>query len=386
MNSLIVAALILDKRPQYTDKKVDNDISILVAAYNEQDVITETLESIIKQDYSGTVNVFVINDGSTDNTEAKALSWIRETTYDADNYRIKVLNMPKNSGKSAALNLALKEVDTDYTITIDADTYLYKDALNNIVANITHGPKNTAAVAGTTLIRNSRKNFLTKLQEWDYFLGISVVKRTQSLFQGTLVAQGAFSIYRTNILRDIHGWNEDVIGEDIVMTWSLRAKKYRIGYAENAFSFTNAPQTYKQFFKQRERWSRGLIEAFKIHPKVLTNFQKNSPFIYINFLFPVTDLFFLFVFVPGIIAAVFFQYYAVVGIMTLFLLPLAVIISWIMFSKQVNIFHLYRLKVRRNFIGFLVYMLAYQFLMVPATVFGYWGEIFGIGSRSWGTK
>ena len=65
------------------------------------------------------------------------------------------------------------------------------------------------------LVRISRANLLTRMQEWDYYLGIAAVKRLQGLFQSTLVAQGAFSIYRTERVRAIGGW-PDAIGEDIV--------------------------------------------------------------------------------------------------------------------------------------------------------------------------
>lgn len=51
------------------------------------------------------------------------------------------------------------------------------------------------------LARNSRDNLLTKMQSWDYFLGIASIKRMQGLYQGVLVAQGAFSIYKTKMLK-----------------------------------------------------------------------------------------------------------------------------------------------------------------------------------------
>jgi len=48
--------------------------------------------------------------------------------------------------------------------------------------------KKIAAIAGTVLVRNSRTNLLTKLQEWEYFLSIATIKRSQGLFQTTMVA------------------------------------------------------------------------------------------------------------------------------------------------------------------------------------------------------
>ena len=69
------------------------------------------------------------------------------------------------------------------------------EALKRCVARLMVSPPTTVAVAGAVFVRNSRKNLLTQAQEWDYFLGIASIKRQQGLFQGTLVAQGAFSVY-----------------------------------------------------------------------------------------------------------------------------------------------------------------------------------------------
>jgi poly-beta-1,6-N-acetyl-D-glucosamine synthase len=61
------------------------------------------------------------------------------------------------------------------------------------------------------------------MQEWDYFLGIASIKRLQGLYQGTLVAQGAYSLYKTQCIKEVGGW-PDAIGEDIVLTWPSREK------------------------------------------------------------------------------------------------------------------------------------------------------------------
>jgi len=234
------------------------------------------------------------------------------------------------------------------------------------------------------MVRNSRENMMTKLQEWDYFHGIAVIKRVQSMYKGTLVAQGAFSIYRTDAVRRLNCWPPK-IGEDIVLTWGLRDLGYRIGYAENAFCFTVVPETYRQFFQQRKRWSRGLIEAFKSYPSALSTMRMNSPFIWYNLFFPLVDSAYLLFFLPGLIAAVFFQNYLIVGMMTALMLPLAIIANALFFWKERKIYAEYGLKVRMNVLGFLVYLLAYQAIMAPATVSGYRGELLNTTKR-WGTK
>jgi biofilm PGA synthesis N-glycosyltransferase PgaC len=80
-------------------------------------------------------------------------------------------------------------VGTELVITLDADTLLHPQAVRQIVARLLSAPSDVQAVAGSVLVRNSRDSLWTRMQEWDYFLGIASVKRMQGLYQGTLVAQ-----------------------------------------------------------------------------------------------------------------------------------------------------------------------------------------------------
>lgn len=381
--SFLVFSLILDRRPQYADLPFDAPrVTLLCAAYNEEETITDTLESLWLQKYPGHLRIVVIDDGSKDKTAEKVREFIAQ--HQSSDKSFELIQHGKNQGKAAALRTGLKIVDTEYVVTIDADSYLFEHAMENLIRNIVLGPENTAAIAGNVLVRNSRKNLITKLQEWDYFHGIAVIKRVQSLFQGTLVAQGAFSVYRTDAVREIGGWPPQ-IGEDIVLTWGLRNRGYRIGYAENAFCFTKVPETYKQFFHQRKRWARGLIEAFKSYPDSLTRLKMSSPFIWYNLFFPLIDGAYLLFFLPGVIAAVFFHYYIIVGMMTVLLLPLAILANILFFGHQQKIFRAYGLKVRRNLLGLIVYLLTYQAIMAPATMAGYLSEMMNLTKR-WGTK
>lgn len=389
-NAFLLFSLIVDKRPDYSKYgSTLPPITILVAAYNEGLNIKDTLTSILLQKYSNDVEIIVIDDCSTDDTASK-VNEVKNTLeklrrkVPSHRFTIKLLQTPRNMKKAGALNMGLSNASYSYIITIDGDTYLYKNALKHIMQNMVCGPANTGAVAGSVLVRNSRKTLLTRMQEWDYFHGIAVVKRTQSLYQGTLVAQGAFSVYTKEVLNTLGGWPETV-GEDIVLTWGIHKMGYRVGYAENAIVFTNAPEKYKHFYNQRKRWARGLIEAFKKYPEVIWEWKLNTPFILLNLTFPFIDFIFMFVFLPGVIAAIFFQYYLIAGLMTLFLLPLAIIGSWLMFMKQRQIFRNMGLTVRKNFSGFLVYVLFYQVIMTPASLGGYISEFLNL-RKTWGVS
>jgi len=203
------------------------------------------------------------------------------------------------------------------------------------------------------------------------------------MYHGTLVAQGAFSLYRRQSLEEVGGWPESV-GEDIVVSWALLARGYRIGYAANALAFTNVPEKMRQFALQRKRWSRGLMEAFKLYWPLLFKKRMMTLFIWWNVLFLPLDLVYTFVFIPGLILAM-FGYFYIAGPLTLAVLPLSALWNTVIFRIQKDVFYRQDLKVRRNIGGFLFYSLAYSLLMQPVCVWGYVVELMGM-RKAWDTK
>jgi biofilm PGA synthesis N-glycosyltransferase PgaC len=244
-------------------------------------------------------------------------------------------------------------------------------------------PPETRAVAGAILVGNSRDTLMAGLQEWDYFHGIAAVKRMQSMYHGTLVAQGAFSIYDRAALIEVGGWPE-CIGEDIVLTWALLRKGYRTGYAEDAVAFTTAPATYRQFALQRRRWASGMIEAFHHHEALVVKPRLSTMFIWWNLLFLPMDLVFTLVFIPGVVLAL-FGFYWIAGPVTLLTLPLAALWNVIIYRIQMRMFRDAGLHVRRNYRALLLYVVAYAVLMQPVSLWGYVRELLGWKKR-WGTK
>jgi biofilm PGA synthesis N-glycosyltransferase PgaC len=377
MNAFVVMSLWLDKRPKVISGQHYPPVTVLIPAYNEEQSIASTLSGIFLQDYPASIRVIVINDGSSDQTVRS----VNELSKSHSN--LELIDLVRNVGKASALNHGLKKCKTDIVISIDADSYIFKDGIRHLVGRYLSDPLDTKAVAGEILIRNSRENWITKAQEWDYFLGIAAVKRIQSLFQGTLVAQGAFSLYDRKTLNELGGWPE-MVGEDIVLTWKILSKGYRVGHAEDALAFTNCPNTLMKFVRQRQRWSRGLIEAFKENPLILFRPRFSTLYIWWNTMFPLMDIAYTFGFIPGLILACFGIYW-IVGPMTLVLLPMAFFLNLQMHLKGVAMFRSENLKVRRNLFGFIFYVFAYGLVLQPACVYGYFSEFFNL-RKSWGTK
>jgi poly-beta-1,6-N-acetyl-D-glucosamine synthase len=370
LNMFVVISLLMDKPKRIPVESVIKlpDITVLVAAYNEEKCIGTTLTTIYKQAYPGRIETIVIDDGSTDRT--------REIVRDAarKNRRIRLLRA-SHGGKANALNKGLRYVTTKYCLTVDADTHLHKDAIKRLMIRFKRAPAGTVAVAGAVLVKNSRDTFMTRLQDWDYSLAIASIKRVQSLHQGVLVAQGAFSAYETAKIREVGGW-PDMIGEDIVLTWALLERGGRTDFEATAVSFTDTPTTLGAFARQRRRWARGMIEGLKKYGNLSWKRRgRVGVMIATDFLFPVMDFVFSLVFIPGLVLAAFGHFY-IVGPLTLAVIPLTFTILYVMYRKQKAVFEELGLKFRRNAGGFVFYALVYQLIMAPVCTVGYMDEFF----------
>jgi len=193
--AFLTASLLLDQQPPLRVMSPTTPLTVIIAARNEERGIGETIAAISRTDYAGPVSIILADNGSTDRTCDEA-----RRTAARLGVSLRIISELK-PGKSNALNTALEQVETAYVLTVDADTLLHVESLRRLVSRLESSPTDTVAVAGAVLVRNSRVNLLTRVQEWDYYLGIAAVKRMQGLYQSTLVAQGAFSLYLTDQVR-----------------------------------------------------------------------------------------------------------------------------------------------------------------------------------------
>ena len=362
MNAFLLIGLGMDRRARHAPLIDYPPISILIAAHDDAESIEETLRSIALQQYPGKLDVIVVDDGSRDSTATVVEPLLAEFGW------LTLVRLPHHVGKAKALNHALPLVKSSLVVTFDAGSCLYREALQNLVQRYFDDPHNTRAVAGTVLVRNWRTSWITKAQEWDYLHGISAIKRLRSLFQGTLMVQGAFSLYDRATLVEVGGW-PDCIGQDIVLTQAILQRGYRIGHSNDACLSANAPATLQQCVRQRQRWSRGMIEGFKQHPDIMTKARLWIVFVYWNLVFPLLDLAFTLGFIPGVVLA-YFGHYDIVGLMVLALLPMGLAMNLMMYSIGNKSFQHTRLPVRRNLPGFFHYTLLYSLIIEPACLVG----------------
>jgi biofilm PGA synthesis N-glycosyltransferase PgaC len=388
MNAFVTGSLLLEHRRPRPPLAVYPGVTVLIAAFQEEAAIAETLRSIAAVAYPGPLEIIVLDDGSTDAT-ADMVEICRPLFAGATGQgggpapgdSLRLACFATNRGKAAVLNDGLASARHDLIVTIDADTRLEPGSLSALVERLHADPPGTAAVAGAVLVGNPHDSLVAGAQQWDYFHGIAAVKRMQSMYDGTLVAQGAFSIYRRAALVAAGGW-PDTVGEDIVLTWGLLQAGHRVGYAEDAIAWTHAPETFGALARQRKRWARGMIEALDHHKALLFRPRLGTMFIWWNLLFISLDAAFTFFFLPGLVL-VLFGIFWLAGPITLLVLPLAALWNLLIYRIQKRMLDRAGATLDPNRFGFLFYMFVYPLLMQPVSVWGYASELGG-RTKQWG--
>lgn len=360
INIFVMSALLMDQRPKRRALAKYPALSVLMYVRDHAQSIAETIESIRRQEYPGPFEVILIDDASTDRTayivRGMGYRWI------------KVLRQSKGRGKAAALNRALDVAQHDLIVTLDADAILFGDALWSIVERYVAAEKDVRAISGCVLVRNSRENWLTRTQEWDYFHGLASMKRMQARYQGTVVAEAAFTVCDRAVLKEVGGWRADE-AEDVLLTWDLLRRGWRVGFAEDACCFVIVPTDMRTFMQQRLRHARTMLRALRELPRELIT-RKSTFFVCWNLLFPFTDLAFTLAFIPGVVFTIVYSSNLLMGPMLATLLPAMLLLNMAIFLVMRSMFHDHGLKIRRNVGGLLIYIFGYSVLLQPARAVG----------------
>jgi biofilm PGA synthesis N-glycosyltransferase PgaC len=353
------------------------DVTVIVAAWNEEDGIVPTFERIAALDYPGHVEVVLADNNSTDRTAELAKATAARLGLE---YRRVFEPMP---GKHRALNAVLPSVATLVVVTVDADTLLQQEALQRLIARLLDAPQgqHVSACAGALVAGNPRANGVTRMQQWDYRLGINGVKRMQAAYNSALVAQGAFSAYWTDDVRAVGGW-PDAIGEDIVLTWAMMSNRGVVQYEPVALGFTTVPEKLGRLLTQRSRWARGMFEGLRMHPppkqpRVLAKLVAS-----IDYLVPFLDIGLMFFFLPGVILLA-LGYPLIVGWWSILLLPITLaIFGFLRWWQERHVFKRLDIDPGRDTRGFIGYLAVYPFLTSAAAIRGY-GQYFIGATRRW---
>lgn len=232
-------------------------ITFIIPAHNEEKNIEKCLNSLLSLNYpKDKMKVIVVDDGSTD----KTVEIVKKFG------KVKLIKQGKK-GKAAALNNGLKHVKTELVACMDADSFPDKDFLLKMVGYFEK--KNVASVTPAIKVFDP-KNLIQKIQ-WVEYLWSIFLRKLFNFFDCQYVTPGPGSIYKTHILKELGGFDEDNLVEDTEIALRLYEKGYRIENSVDAYVYTIAPSTLKELFSQRLRWYRGYIQNSIKYSKMIGN-------------------------------------------------------------------------------------------------------------------
>lgn len=362
MSGMFFSNLLHSKIKKYPDVK--EKTTIIMCAHNEEKTIAKAIQAIIDQKYKGRIRLLVVDNASNDHTKYIIRKMVARST---ERCFIEYVYCP-HLGKAHALNYGLKMVCTPYFLTVDADTYLEKHAVQKIMNHIVY--HQSACVAGNLFVLNAKKSFVTRMQNYDYLLSIAAVKRFQGSYESTLVAQGAFSAFETEAVCQIGGW-QDVLGEDIVLTYQLLQQDLSSTYEPTAIGYTIVPDTLNSLYNQRKRWAIGMIEGLSAVVPWKQGNLFSKYFAYVNLSVIYLDLAFLFGLLPGVILAL-CGYYYFAGCLTLITIAICIVLFLSMYLYQKKL----KIPFHNSLFGFLCFLLFFQIIQSTAAIHGYLTRLF----------
>ncbi|MBN1697965.1 MAG: glycosyltransferase [Spirochaetales bacterium] len=253
-----VAMAIKDARLSRERKNYTPRVSLLLPAWNEEVGIIPTIQSALESDYRN-LEIIVINDGSTDNTDSLVRQFIaRNVKRIRESGKSIVYEYKTNGGKAKALNRGITLSSGDIIITIDADCILEPSAISNFVKRF-RDPK-VMCVAGNIMVGNT--NTLLGIVQFFEYLFSFYLKKVDSLLNTIYIVGGAAAAYRRSVFEQFGYFSADTITEDIDLSIRIQDAGMKIEFAADAVVYTEGATDLGGLLKQRLRWKRGRIDTF----------------------------------------------------------------------------------------------------------------------------
>ncbi|KZE35141.1 poly-beta-1,6-N-acetyl-D-glucosamine synthase [Crenobacter luteus] len=252
-------------------------ISILIPCFNEEDNLADTLRYALAVDYPE-FEVVAINDGSTDAT-ARLLDEAAQRDP-----RLRVVHLAENQGKAVALNTGCLLAKHEHLVCIDGDALLEPHAPKWLVKQLIGSPR-VGAVTGNPRIRN-RSTLLGKVQVGEFSSIIGIIKRAQRTYGRLFTLSGVIAGFRKTAVRQAGYWSDDVLTEDIDMSWKLQLAHWDVRFEPHAQAWILMPETLKGLWKQRLRWAKGGLQVLLRNAGAIGSWQKRRMWpIYAEYLF-----------------------------------------------------------------------------------------------------
>lgn len=222
-------------------------VSVLIAAYNEDALIEEKISNTLELDYpSEKLQIIVVTDGSTDQTEAKVRKF----------GQVLSLHTAQRSGKMAAIKRAIPFISGELIVFTDANTFLNKLAIKELVKH--YQDKKVGAVAGEKRILVEEAADASSAGEGFYWKYESLLKKWDYELYSNVGAAGELFSIRAALYEPVES---DTIIDDHMIAMRIAEKGYIIAYEPGAYAMETGSANSKEELKRKIRIAAGGIQS-----------------------------------------------------------------------------------------------------------------------------
>ncbi len=240
------------KRPPHKNPM----ISFIIPCYNDGHSIQKCIESIYTSYNQNYFELIIINDSSTDNS-------VEVITSLQSLYNFSFIDLPKNGGKSAALNHASRYAQHDIISFVDADTEINKKALNDVLDRFESSSQIGAISCPYT--SSNKGSFRSTMQDIEYAM-LRVIQWSYNI-KSALAAWWGYLTVRKKAFQDVWWFALHAITEDMYLALEMN-KKWRIVQQSPCTVQSEVPDNFRTRLKQKIRRCSGAIQAFLSHISV----------------------------------------------------------------------------------------------------------------------
>lgn len=235
------------------------EITMLIAAYNEEEIIEEKIQNSLSLDYpSDKLCIAVVSDGSDDRTNEMVSRYPQ----------VRLFYKPQREGKIAAVNRVMPHIGTPITVFTDANVMISKQGIRQMAE---HFQSNlVAAVSGEKTVVSQTEDSASASGEGFYWKYESYLKRKDAEWNTMVGSAGELFAIRTHLFEPI---DKNTLIEDFVMTMRLAANGYKVAYEPRALALETGSASMEEEQKRKVRISAGGIQAV-IKLLALLNFFK----------------------------------------------------------------------------------------------------------------
>ncbi len=225
-------------------------VSVVVPAFNEEKVVCQSVRALLESEYPD-FEIIVVDDGSKDATYARLVE-----EFGAEP-KVRLFTKP-NEGKAGALNFGIEHAEGHIIVALDADTVFLPGTLARLARRFSD--PDVGAVAGNSKVGN-RINLHTCYQALEYITSQNMDRRAMDVLNCITVVPGSVGAWRKSLILEAGGFTAATLAEDADLTLTILEMGYKVAYEDGAVAYTEAPDTVRDFLRQRFRWMYGTLQA-----------------------------------------------------------------------------------------------------------------------------